>query len=164
MVITFLGALFTVMHKHMVHLEARIEEAWNEISFQLKRRTDLASVLISTVGVYAANEKNMLDAVNVARGQALIASNAGPTKAGKADGELRQSMESLFAVAEKSPELTASHNFRELLKTYADIEDKINAACLSHNTAALAFNARRKIFPTSIFATMLGVTTDKEFF
>ena len=60
-----------VMYNGLVRLNQRVEEAWSDITVQLKRRYDLIPNLISTVKGYAAHEKTVLEDVTAARANAL---------------------------------------------------------------------------------------------
>ena len=68
------------------------------------------------------------------------------------------------AVSENYPELKASSNFMELQAQITDTEDKIAASRRFYNANVTQFNTKRKVFPTNIFAGMLGFNADKEFF
>src|SRR6185437_12961555 len=82
----------------------------------------------------------------------------------KAENQFQQTMKSLFAVAENYPDLKASQNFQELQAELTDTEDKIQASRRFYNGVVRDFNTKRKVFPTSIFASLLGFKKDKEFF
>jgi LemA protein len=73
-------------------------------------------------------------------------------------------MKSLFAVAEAYPALRASENFQKLQDELTDTEDKIQASRRFYNGVVRDFNTKRKVFPTNIFASILGFKQDKEFF
>ena len=73
-------------------------------------------------------------------------------------------MKSLFAVAEAYPDLKASQNFQDLQAEITDTEDMIQASRRFYNGVVRDFNTKRKVFPTNIFAGMLGFNKDKEFF
>jgi len=45
-----------------------------------------------------------------------------------------------------------------------DTEDKIQASSRFYNGVVRDFNTKRKVFPTSIFAGMLGFNKDREYF
>jgi LemA protein len=45
-----------------------------------------------------------------------------------------------------------------------DTEDKIQASRRFYNGMARDFNTKRKVFPTNIFAGMLGFIKDREYF
>ncbi len=150
------------MYNGLVRLNVQSEEAWSDITVQLKRRYDLIPNLINTVKGYAAHESSVFENVTTARANALSATTVADTA--KADGDFQKTMKSLFAVAEAYPDLKASQNFQELQAELTDTEDKIQASRRFYNGVVRDFNTKRKVFPTSVFASMLGFKLDKEFF
>ena len=50
-------------YNSLVALKARVDEAWSDITVQLKRRADLIPNLISTVQGYATNERGVFESV-----------------------------------------------------------------------------------------------------
>lgn len=150
------------MFNALVKLNQQSEEAWSDITVQLKRRYDLIPNLIETVKGYAAHEKGVFEKVTEARANALNAQ--GPAATGRAEGDFEKTMKSLFAVAEAYPDLKASQNFQELQAELTDTEDKIQASRRFYNGVVRDFNTKRKTFPSNIFAGMLGFRQDKEFF
>jgi LemA protein len=161
-VVALLVIIFAAMYNGLVRLNVRANEAWSDILVQLKRRADLIPNLVNTVKGYAAHEKNVFEDVTAARAQTLSASS--PAEAGKAENQFQATLKSLFAVAEAYPDLKASQNFQELQTQLTDTEDKIQASRRFYNGVVRDFNTKRKVFPTSIFANMLGFKADKEFF
>ncbi|MDB5163851.1 MAG: hypothetical protein JWS12_469, partial [Candidatus Saccharibacteria bacterium] len=77
--------------------------------------------------------------------------------------QFQQTIKSLFAVAENYPQLKANENFKALQDELTDTEDKIQAARRFYNGSARDLNTKIKVFPTSIFAGMLGFKP-REFF
>jgi LemA protein len=150
------------MYNGLVKLNVRSDEAWSDIEVQLKRRYDLIPNLVSTVQGYATHEKTVFQNVTEARANALNAK--GVQEAAKADNQFQQTLKSLFAVAEAYPDLKANQNFLDLQAQITDTEDKIQASRRFYNGVVRDFNTKRKVFPTKIFANMLGFHTDKEFF
>ena len=163
-VILVIIALIAAMYNGLVRSDVKAKEAWSGITVQLKRRADLIPNLVETVKGYAAHESGVFEKVTQARSTIMSATEAGPAAAAKADGELAGALKSLFAVAENYPDLKASQNFLDLQAQVTDTEDKISASRRFYNSAVKDFNTKRKVFPTNIFANMLGFTTDKEFF
>lgn len=51
----------------LVTLRNRVEEAWSDITVQLKRRTDLIPNLVNSVKGYAQHEKEVFEKVTEAR-------------------------------------------------------------------------------------------------
>lgn len=161
-VVVLLIAVGAAMYNGLVRLNQQSSEAWSDITVQLKRRADLIPNLVSTVKGYASHEKSVFEDVTAARANTLSAQT--PGQAAKAEGDFQKTMKSLFAVAEAYPDLKASQNFQDLQAELTDTEDKIQASRRFYNGVVRDFNTKRKTFPTSIFASMLGFKQDKEFF
>jgi len=161
-VLVLMVAIFAAMYNGLVRLNVRSNEAWSDITVQLKRRADLIPNLVNTVKGYATHEKTVFDDVTNARAQTLSAGS--PKEAGAAENQFQQTLKSLFAVAEAYPDLKASQNFQELQAELTDTEDKIQASRRFYNGVVRDFNTKRTVFPTNVFANMLGFKQDKEFF
>lgn len=155
-------AVLVAMYNGLVRLNVQADEAWSDITIQLKRRYDLIPNLVNTVQGYAKHEKSVFEDVTKARAQAMQAQ--GPVETAKAEGQFAQTLKSLFAVAENYPQLRATENFQQLQAELTDTEDKIMASRRFYNGVVRDFNTKRKVFPTNIFAGMLGFKADKEFF
>lgn len=150
------------MYNGLVTLNIRADEAWSDITVQLKRRYDLIPNLVNAVKGYAKHESGVFEKVTEARANALNAQGVAETA--QAEGDFTQALKSLFAVAEAYPDLKASENFKHLQAELVDTEDKIQASRRFYNGVVRDFNTKRKIFPTNIFAGMLGFNKDREFF
>lgn len=150
-----------VAYNSLVRSRERVDEAWSDITVQLKRRADLIPNLIETVKGYAKHEKEVFENVTKARSAILGAQSVQETA--KADNMLTDAMKSLFAVAENYPQLRASENFSQLQAELTDTEDKIQASRRFYNGSVRDLNIKIKTFPTNIFAGMLGFTK-REFF
>lgn len=150
------------MYNGLVRLNVRVDEAWSDITVQLKRRLDLIPNLVNTVKGYAKHEADVLE--TVAKERASVVNGSGSVKdAAVADNMLSGALKSVFAVAESNPDLKANQNFIQLQDELVDTEDKIQAARRFYNGSARDLNIKVKTFPTSIFAGMLGFKA-REFF
>jgi len=163
-VIVVIIAIIAGMYNSLVRLNIKAQEAWSGITVQLKRRADLIPNLVESVKGYAAHESGVFEKVTEARSAVMSATEAGPAAAAKAENQLTGALKSLFAVAESYPDLKASQNFLDLQAQITDTEDKVSASRRFYNSTVTLFNTKRKVFPTNIFANMLGFTQDKEFF
>ena len=161
-IVGLLGLFAITAYNSLVRLNQQAEEAWSDITVQLKRRYDLIPNLVNTVKGYAAHESGVFEKVTAARANAIGAQGVAATAA--AENQFSQTMKSLFAVAEAYPDLKASQNFLDLQAEITDTEDKIQASRRFYNGVVRDFNTKRKVFPTNIFAGMLGFNSDKEFF
>ncbi|PIS07665.1 hypothetical protein COT78_02375 [Candidatus Berkelbacteria bacterium CG10_big_fil_rev_8_21_14_0_10_43_13] len=142
------------VYNRLVTLNVRTDESWSDISVQLKRRYDLIPNLVETVKGYAKHEKSVFENVTKARAEALGAK--GVEDKAKAEAGLAGALKSVFAVAEAYPELKANENFGKLQDELTDTEDKIQAARRFYNANVRDLNIATRVFPTNIFANMLG--------
>ncbi len=160
-IIVILVIYVLATYNGLVKLNVRVEEAWSDITVQLKRRYDLIPNLVNAVQGYAKHESTVFTKVTEARGNALNAQ--GPAQTAEADNVLSGALKSLFAVAESYPDLKASDNFRHLQEELVDTEDKIQASRRFYNGSARDLNIKIKVFPNTIFAKNLGFN-EREFF
>ncbi len=160
-VIVVVVLLVIYIYNSLVRAKVRTDEAWSDITVQLKRRYDLIPNLVNAVKGYAKHESSVFEKVTEARAKAMTAQT--PAEAGKVEGDFQKALKSLFAVAEAYPQLRASENFQELQTEITDTEDKIQAARRFYNGAVRDLNTKIRIFPTNIFANMLGFKP-REFF
>jgi len=153
-ILAVLALIVVFIYNGLVRTKVRVDEAWSDISVQLKRRYDLIPNLVNTVKGYAKHEKSVFEEVTEARANALSAQTV--TEAAKADNQFQTALKSLFAVAEAYPDLKANQSFQQLQAELVDTEDKIQAARRFYNGAARDLNSKIQTFPTNIFAGMLG--------
>jgi LemA protein len=152
-----------VTYNGLVRLNVRVQEAWSDITVQLKRRADLIPNLIESVKGYAAHEKQVFQDVTEARANVLNATSKGPAETAKAENQFEQTLKSLFAVSEAYPQLRASENFQQLQAELVDTEDKIQAARRFYNGGVRDLNTKIQQFPANVVASMFKFT-NKEFF
>jgi len=141
-----LGIYLWATYNALVTLNVRVEEAWSDITVQLKRRADLIPNLIETVKGYAAHEKEVFEAVTKARAQTLSAGD--PTHAAEAENMMQTALKSIFAVAEAYPQLQASANFLQLQAELVDTEDKVQASRRFYNGGVRSSIPRFNFSPT----------------
>ena len=99
-----------------------INAAWGEVLNQYQRRADLVPNLVNTVKGYAGHEKEVLEAVTVARSKVgsiqatpeLVNDEQAFAKFQAAQGELTSALSRLLVVSENYPQLKADANFRAL--------------------------------------------------
>jgi LemA protein len=155
-IITFIWAF-----NSLVRLNERVNEAWSDITVQLKYRADLIPNLVEVVKGYAKHEKEAFSEVTKARKEAIGAKTVQSTS--KADEALTSSLGKIFAIAENYPKLMASENYKKLQEQLQDVEDKIQAARRFYNNGVKDLNTKIKIFPSNIFARIMKFR-EKDYF
>jgi LemA protein len=150
-----------MIYNGLVALRNRFKNAFSQIDVQLKRRYDLIPNLVETVKGYMAHERNTLEAVIKARGDALGASQRAAAAPGdpaamrglaQAEGVLGGALGRLMAVFEQYPELKANQNVLALQEELTSTENKVAFARQAFNDSVMEYNTRRESFPDAIFA------------
>lgn len=162
-IVVVIAVFLWAMYNSLVRLRVRVNEAWSDITVQLKRRADLIPNLVESVKGYAAHEKQVFEDVTAARANVLTATQQGPAATAKAENQFEGALKSLFAVSEAYPDLKASQNFQQLQAELVDTEDKIQASRRFYNGGVRDYNTKLQVFPNNVFAGMFGFTK-KEFF
>ncbi|QQG51178.1 MAG: LemA family protein [Candidatus Saccharibacteria bacterium] len=162
-IVVVLGLFLWVTYNGLVKLKIRVDEAWSDITVQLKRRLDLIPNLVNSVKGYAAHESGVFEKVTEARANALNAQGKGVKETAAAENQFEGALKSLFAVAEAYPDLKANQNFLQLQQELVDTEDKIQASRRFYNGGVRDLNTKIQVFPNNIFAGMLGFH-QREFF
>jgi LemA protein len=143
-------------YNRLVGLRNQVANGWRQIDVQLKRRHDLIPNLVNTVRGAMDFERDTLTAVMDARAKALGAT--GPADAAQKEGQLTSALGRLLAVAENYPTLKANENVKMLQEELSATENKVGFARQFYNDIATKFNTAQQVFPTNIFANMLGFT------
>ncbi|MBO7720538.1 LemA family protein [Candidatus Saccharibacteria bacterium] len=136
-------------YNSLVKLDERVNEAWSDITVQLKRRADLIPNLVETVKGYTKHESEAIKQVSDARAKMMGARSVSSTA--EADKSMLGALSKLMAVSESYPELKADKNFQKLQEELSDTEDKIQAARRFYNAGAKELNTKIKIFPINLF-------------
>jgi len=152
-IIVVLVGIIVVIYNGLITKRNRVQEAASDIDVQLKRRYDLIPNLVNTVKGYATHERELFEKVTAARAGMMTGSTGERIKA---SNELTETLKSIFAVAEAYPDLKANQNFLSLQAELTDTQDKIMASQRFYNSNVRDFNTAIQVFPTNLFASMLG--------
>jgi len=153
-------ALFLIFtYNGLVRLRNTVDEAWNQISVQLKRRHDLIPNLVNAVKGYMEFEQQTLQNVTNARASAVAAGAQGPANAAQAaaaENMLTGALRSLFAVVENYPDLKANQNVMQLQEELTTTENQIGFSRQHYNATVREFNTSVQTFPNALIAGMFG--------
>lgn len=161
-VIVLLIALIVGIYNSLVTLDERVNEAWSDITVQLKYRADLIPNVVETVKGYAKHEKETFQMVTEARSAVMGAKTV--KQAAEAEKEMQGALGRIFAIAEAYPELKANSNFVKLQEQLQDVEDKIQAARRFYNAGAKELNTKIKTFPTNLINNIIGHFKKRDYF
>jgi len=157
LVVIAAGVVF--IYNGLVQRRNVVDEAWNQISVQLKRRHDLIPNLVNAVKGYMDFEQETLTKVIEARGAAVSAQSAGPAGAAQsaqAENFLTGALRQLFALVENYPDLKANQNVLQLQEELTTTENQIGFARQHYNSTVRDFNTSIQTFPSVLIAGMFG--------
>ena len=161
-VVVLLIVMVIGAYNSLVKLDERVNEAWSDITVQLKYRADLIPNVVETVKGYAKHEKETFEMVTEARSAVMGAKTV--KQAAAAEKEMQGALGKIFAIAEAYPELKANENFKTLQTQLQDVEDKIQAARRFYNAGAKELNTKIKTFPTNLINNFVGHFKPRDYF
>lgn len=165
LVVVILVLVVISMYNGLVKRRNAYQNAFAQIDVQLTRRHDLIPNLVETAKGYMKHERETLEAVVAARTGAVDAQQAArqnpgdPSAMGKLsqqEGALTQTLGRLFALQESYPDLKANQNMMQLSEELTSTENRVAFARQAYNDSVMAYNNKREVFPSNIFAGMFG--------
>jgi LemA protein len=152
-----LAIYFVMLYNNLVQIKHNVSKAWANIDVLLKQRHDELPKLVETCKQYMKFEQETLEKVMEARSRVFAAREAQNIGAlGQAEGALRASLGSLFAVAEAYPDLKTNQTFQQLQARISTLENAIADRREFYNESANINNVRIEQFPDSIVAAMFN--------
>ncbi len=142
--------------------EEKAKAAWSEVLNQYQRRADLIPNLVETVKGYAAQEKEVLEAVVEARAKAtqpqvqVTPEQLADPEAFKAFQEsqsgLTGALSRLLAIVENYPDLKSNQNFLALQAQLEGTENRIAVARRDYIEAVRVYNTSLRTLPSMLWA------------
>ncbi|MBI3646036.1 MAG: LemA family protein [Acidobacteriales bacterium] len=142
-----------ILYNELVRLRNENDRAWANIDVLLKQRHDEIPNLVSCVKGYMEHERQTLLAVTEARAASISAGTI-PQKA-QAELLLTGALRTLFAVAERYPDLKANQNFLALQKRISELEERIADRREFFNDDVATYNTRIAQLPEVFLARQM---------
>ena len=164
-ILAIVGFWGVAIYNGLVTARNAFRNAFAQIDVQLQRRFDLIPNLVEIAKTYMSHERETLEAVVAARSAAqsgLAAAKANPGDAeamaqlAAAQGQLNAGLGRLMMVAEAYPDLKANQTMMQLTEELTSTENKVAFARQAFNDSVMAYNNKREVFPSSIFAGMFN--------
>src|SRR5580658_9497936 len=145
----------TIIFNALVRVRNEVKLAWCNIDVLLVQRHDELPKLIEVCKGYMRHERETLESVARARTNVEGARSAGNIPSvSLAEGALRSGLSSLFAVAERYPDLKANDLFKNLQIRISALETAIADRREVYNDAVNAQNLRLEAFPDLLIARL----------
>ena len=148
---------FISISNNLNRYQVKIDEANSGIDVALTKRYDVLTKMIEVVKGYAKHEKETLFEVINLRKEMSLGEKAAE------NAKMDKNMEKINVLAESYPELKSSENYNTLQKTIVDVEEHLQASRRMYNANVSKFNQALVTFPSSMIASMKGLTK-KDFF
>lgn len=136
-------------HELLAKLDERADAAFGDVDALLVERKGLIGNLVQVVRSFTKHEREVIGDVLDGRVEALEA--LGNKTAVHADAQFAASLNNLFSIADKYPELASEAQYRTLRQDLIRTEERITAARKFYNLAVEESNSMRRAFPGLLF-------------
>ena len=137
----------------LVKLKNNIKKSWANINVLLKQRFNELPNLINVCKGYMTYEKGTLTELTKARTTFLNASSV--NQKAVANTMATNALKTIFAVAEKYPELKANTTFNHLQERISALENEISDRREFYNASVNTYNIRIHSFPDLLIANVI---------
>lgn len=152
-----------IIYNTLIGKKNAVENSFATIDVQLKQRHDLIPNLIATVKNYMTHERGTLEELTRLRTQALSGSQLGSNERVQVESQISKALSGVMVAVENYPQLKADSAFVNLQRSLNEIEAQISAARRTFNAAVTDYNNAIEMFPSSLFAGMLGYSRKQVF-
>ncbi len=161
------GVFAISLYNGLVTKRNRYKNAFAQIDVQLTRRHDLIPNLVEVAKGYMKHERETLEAVILARNQAVAGLKAAQGAVGSArameelagaENALTGALGRLFALSENYPDLKANQNMMQLTEELTSTENKVAFARQAYNDSVMTYNNARETFPSNLIANSFNFT------
>lgn len=148
--LVWLGLRLRSLHELIGKLDERAEAAFGDVDALLAERHALVGNLVKVVRGFAQHEKDLIGSVLEGRVKALEA--LGEKVSLHADAQFAASLNNLFQVVDKFPNIAAETHYSSLRGDLIRIEERITAARKFYNLAVEESNAVCRSFPANLIS------------
>jgi LemA protein len=134
--------------------EEAIKAQWGQVENQLQRRSDLIPNLVESTKGFAAQERDVFQAVADAR--AKMAGATTPAQRIEAANAESSALARLLVVVENYPQLKSDATFARLMDELAGTENRLATERMRYNERIQEYNTLRRRFPSNVTAAVFG--------
>lgn len=149
-----------MMFNDLVFVKQRLRQAMSNVSVELKKRFDLIPNLVECCKAYVSHEKSVLEDIAALR---YSFENPNAKDAGRILDEQTVKINKLLMIMEKYPDLKANNVLQNLMKTLADVENRIAHLRTYYNEHVKVYNNRRMQIPEVVIARFLLRLPEQEY-
>lgn len=148
---------FISTQRKLVVMDENINNAMSQIGVQLSSRWDALTALLDLTKGYAEHEyKTISDTIKM---RTSITARSSASDVNKQENILTEAMGRIMAVAESYPELKANENYIKTMDSVKEYENMVRQSRLIYNDSVTKLNRAIRMFPTSIAAGIMNITS-----
>lgn len=148
------------IYVNLIKLKNTVEEAMSGVDIQLKKRYDLIPNILTIANKFMAHERGLIEEITRLRSQAAAIKADQNTIVQKMelDKQITGKMDQLMVNVENYPQLKSDQTMMQAMQTYSEVEEHIAASRRFYNSAAKELKNAVEIFPSSVFASAMGIS------
>lgn len=148
---------FISVQRKLVSMDENINNALSQIGVQLSSRWDALTALLDLTKGYAEHEyKTISDTIKM---RSSITSKSTAAEVNAQENILTEAMGKIMAIAESYPELKANENYIKTMDSVNLYEEMVRKSRLIYNDSVTKLNREIRMFPTSIAAGLLRISS-----
>ena len=162
---TFLGVgiallvLFYILYARLIKTRNKVQESMSDIDVQLKKRYDLIPNMLNMAAKFMEHEKKLMTELADLRTRAMQNTfAAAPKEKMELENLLNQKMQEFKISLENYPDLKSNQTMMTAMQSMNEVEEHIAAARRFYNSNVNDLKNLVEIFPSSLVASMLGIT------
>lgn len=164
-VATIIGLVILIvlynLYIQLIQKRNKVKEAMSGIDVQLNKRYSLIPNILTIANKFMEHEKGLMEEITALRTKATgIRSDANTiTEKINLDNQIASKMGQLMVNVENYPQLKSDQTMIQAMQTYSEVEEHIAAARRFYNSAVNELNNAVEIFPSSLVASMCGISS-----
>ena len=149
-----------MVYAGVIKSKNKVKEAFASIDVQLKKRYDLMPNILMMANKFMEHERSLIEDVTKLRTEALNTKSDFGTIQNKIklESEIQSKMGQIMVSMENYPQLKSNETMVQAMQTFSEVEEHIAAARRFYNAAILDLNNAIEIYPSSMFASSMGLT------
>ncbi len=164
-IIVILGVIVLIalygMYVALIQKRNKVKEAMGGIDVQLNKRYSLIPNILTIANKFMEHERGLMEDITKLRAQAAGIRSTADTISEKIqlDNQIASKMGQLMVNVENYPQLKSDQTMIQAMQTYSEVEEHIAAARRFYNSAVNDLNNSVEIFPSSLVAGMVGISS-----
>ena len=148
------------IYSGVIKKKNKVKEAMSSIDVQLEKRYSIIPNILTIANRFMEHEKSLLAEITELRTKAaaIKTDEANIGEKINLDNQIVSKMGQLMVNVENYPQLKSDSTMVQAMQTYSEVEEHIAAARRFYNSAVNELNNAVEIFPSSVFAAMLGIS------